>query len=280
MKRIGSQCRVQEVGEGAPVLLVHGGGVSGANWAPLVAELPHFRCLMLDQPGCGLSERPPDIAGYAELDTFADSMVADALDGLGIERAHVIATSLGGFMTVRSAAAHPDRVGRMVQIGATFGSPMEHIPLVMRLGTLGPIPKLMARMPANRTAVTSMLKQIGLKDALAAGRISEPFIDWFVANVKHTDTMANNLMFAPMIDMSGIRPEVVLSDELLARVTAPTRFIWGESDPMAGPSVARAFVAKFPEAELDLWPDVGHAPWVDHPNRAAALATEFLTRES
>lgn len=276
MERIGTRARVQSVGDGPALLLVHGGGVSGANWAPLVAELPNFRCHMLDEPGCGLSERPQDMTTFDQLNEFADAMIADCLDGLGIDRAHIIGTSLGGFMTVRGAAAHPERVDRMVQIGATFGSPMEHIPFVMRLGSVGPMPKLMARMPANRTAVIGMLKQIGLKDALASGRISEPFIDWFVANLKYTDTMLNGLALPPMIDMGGMRPEVILTDDLLSAIDTPTRFIWGDNDPMASPAVARYFVSKFPNAELELWSNCGHPPWVDHPDRAAASVTEFL----
>ena len=180
-------------------------------------------------------------------------------------------------MTVRGAAAHPERVEQMVQIGATFGSPMEHIPFVMRLGSVGPMPKLMARMPANRTAVIGMLKQIGLKDALASGRVSEPFIDWFLANIKYTDTMINGLALPSVIDMGGMRPEVIFSDELLSSIEAPTRFIWGDNDPMAGPEVARSFVSKFPNADLELWSNVGHAPWIDHPDRAAASVSEFFT---
>ena len=278
MRRIGTKARVQSVGEGPPILLVHGGGISGASWAPLVAELSNFRCHMLDQPGCGLSERPADMTSLDELTKFADAMISDCLDGLGIDRAHIIGTSLGGFMTVRGAAAHPERVDRMAQIGATFGSPMEHIPFVMRLGSVGPMPKLMARMPANRTAVLGMLRQIGLKDALASGRISEPFIEWFVANLKYTDTMINGLALPAIIDMGGMRPEVILSDELLGSIEAPTHFIWGDNDPMADADVARSFVSKFPNAELELWPSVGHAPWIDHPVRAASSVGEFFTQ--
>ena len=48
--------RVQEAGEGPAVVFVHGGSNSGTSWAPLVAQLEDFHCILLDRPGCGLSD--------------------------------------------------------------------------------------------------------------------------------------------------------------------------------------------------------------------------------
>ena len=81
--RLGTAVRVQEVGVGPAVLFVHGGAASGANWAPLVAELDGYRCVLLDRPGCGLSE--PTSADLTRLDRFgrfAGDLVTDVLDGL------------------------------------------------------------------------------------------------------------------------------------------------------------------------------------------------------
>ena len=56
LARIGVTVRVQEIGQGPPILFVHGGSICGTSWAPLVARLSGFRCLLLDRPGCGLSD--------------------------------------------------------------------------------------------------------------------------------------------------------------------------------------------------------------------------------
>lgn len=56
LTRNGVDVRVLEAGNGPPVLFVHGGNVSGSSWAALVARLPGFRCIVLDRPGCGLSD--------------------------------------------------------------------------------------------------------------------------------------------------------------------------------------------------------------------------------
>lgn len=85
--------RIQEVGEGPAVVFVHGGTVNGTSWAPLVARLEGFRCVMLDRPGCGLSD--PLSTGFDDvqrLGTFADALVVDVLDALELDTAHVAAT--------------------------------------------------------------------------------------------------------------------------------------------------------------------------------------------
>src|SRR5216684_2208051 len=73
LDRIGTTVRVQEMGEGPAVVFVHGGSTSGASWAPLVARLDGFRCVVLDRPGCGLSD--PLVTGFDDVErlgTFAD----------------------------------------------------------------------------------------------------------------------------------------------------------------------------------------------------------------
>jgi len=111
----GLRLRVQEIGDGPPILFIHGANTSGASWATLAAKLPAFRCLLLDRPGTGLSEAFPVRPTTAQLMALGDGLVADILDGAGIASAQVVATSLGGFLALRSAAAHPDRIIRMVQ---------------------------------------------------------------------------------------------------------------------------------------------------------------------
>ena len=274
----GSDVRIQELGDGPPVVFVHGGAVNGSSWAPLAAALPQFRCLLVDRPGCGLSARAPSApTTIAELVTAAEELVPAVLDALELERAHVMCTSLGGMFGFYGAATHPDRYDKLVGIGSIFGSPMDHIPLIMRLGSVGPVAKVMARIPPSRQAVRAMLRQIGLKDAQRAGRIPAEFEDWFLANMKHTDVMVNEgADLPPVITMSGMAPEAIISDAALDKITAPVKLIWGENDPMAGADIARRFAAALPDAELELWPGVGHAPWIDDGDRAAASIARFL----
>src|SRR5690606_5218919 len=97
---------------------------------PLVQHLSGFRCYIVDRPGTGLSDdyvmRAP-----AVLD-IADRFLVDILDGLALERAHVIASSFGGFLALRSTAATPHRFVRMVPMACPAFAPGMFTPPFMR----------------------------------------------------------------------------------------------------------------------------------------------------
>ena len=113
----GSHVRVMELGEDPAVLFIPGAPNAGVTWAALVKHFDGFRCLILDRPGSGLSDPLPRVPSPNDLLTLGDTLVGDVLDGLQIARAHVVASSLGGFFALRSAAKAPERFKRMVQMG-------------------------------------------------------------------------------------------------------------------------------------------------------------------
>jgi pimeloyl-ACP methyl ester carboxylesterase len=277
LDRLGTTARVVEVGQGPPILFVHGASASGANWAPLVANLEGFRCFLLDRPGCGLSA--PLGVDMSDLGRFADiagALVADVLDGLDVPSAHVVATSLGGHYALRSAAVYPDRIDRMVEFGFVPGAPLMHLPMSMRMATVPGLRRLVTSLPPTRGAVRMILRQLGMGAALKDGRISPEMVDWFLALLRQTRTMRNDSNLPrELIQKAGASVEV-LPASLLGQVRCPVLFVWGESDPIGGADVARSFVPLVPGAELELWPDTGHAPWMEHPRRAAVLVADFL----
>lgn len=108
-----------EVGDGPPVVLVHGSGpgvTAYANWRLTMPGLaPAFRVLAPDMAGFGFSDKP---GGVADLAAWAGQIIG-FLDALGIERASVVGNSFGGSIGIRLATDHPDRVDRLVLMGAT-----------------------------------------------------------------------------------------------------------------------------------------------------------------
>ena len=272
-----------EVGEGEPVVFVHGASNAGASWATLVNRLPGFRCILLDRPGCGLSPPLPyRFDDVSRLGAFADSLVVDVLDALELDTANLVGTSFGGYITLRSAAAHPDRIRRLLLFGWSVGVPIAKTPLVMRIGSLPVLGSLPAAVPPTRRMVIGMLRQIGLKGAVESGRFTPEMVDWFLAMLRHTDTMRNELRAGPRIvtPLKGLNDSILLSPEVLGRVSMPTYFLWGGDDPMGGAAVAEAFVAQVPGAELELLPRAGHAAWIDEPDHAAIVTRRFLQHPS
>src|SRR5581483_11699268 len=93
------------------LLLMQGLGYTREGWGPLRERLARrYRVLSYDNRGIGESEIPP---GPYTVDDLAGDGVA-VLDEAGVERAHVLGASLGGFAAQALAAAHPDRVDRLV----------------------------------------------------------------------------------------------------------------------------------------------------------------------
>ncbi len=279
--RTGENVRVQETGGGPPVLFVHGASNAGTSWMSLMAALHGFRCIALDRPGCGLSD---PIAGgplhdIDAVESYADALLSDVLDALELPSAHVVATSYGGYFAFRGAAAHPDRVDRLVELSWPMGAPMDRVAPSMRLAALPGMQALTTRLPVTRSMVKALLRQIGLKRAIDTGRFDDDMIDWYLLLLRDTDTMGNDVRSSPKMitPLRGLNERVLLTDELLARVTMPVLFLWGDEDPNGGESVARSFAPRFPDARLEIIPEAGHAPWIDELDLCATRIQAFLT---
>lgn len=231
-----------------------------------------FRGIVVDRPGCGLSpELPQPFDDVERLRSFAGAFVGDVLDGLDVARAHVVATSFGGLIALHSAAATPERIDRMVLFGWSVGAPIGAVPLVMRVASAPALGRVMTAMPVNEWMVRALLRRIGVADP------SDDLVRTYTALLRHTDTMRNELAAGPrIVTPRGMNASILIPDETLAAVQAPTHLIWGEVDTFGGADVARAFSSKIPGATLEVLPGVGHAPWLDQPERCAAATWAFL----
>jgi 2-hydroxymuconate-semialdehyde hydrolase len=127
---------VLDVGEGSPVLLIHGSGSGVAEWQEGFAELlaRHHRVIGFDCYGFGASDR--DHGWQYGLDLWSRQAI-DVLDALEIERAIVFGHSAGGAVAALLAAAHPDRFRGAVFVGHGISlDPAQVLPLVPGVGEL------------------------------------------------------------------------------------------------------------------------------------------------
>ena len=101
-----------------PVVMLHGGGPGASAWSNFGPNLQifaaRFHTFLVDQPGFGHSDKPPVAGQYF---TFAADALAGLLDGLAIEKVHLVGNSLGGGTAVRFALRYPERAGRLVLMG-------------------------------------------------------------------------------------------------------------------------------------------------------------------
>jgi pimeloyl-ACP methyl ester carboxylesterase len=258
--------RVQEVGQGQPVLFVHGSPNAGSKWAPLVAKLGGFRCLVLDRPGCGLSD-PVD---YSRLDLreFGAALLSQTLDALELKKAAVVASSFGGALTFYFAQAHPERLTRLVQEGCPalvegFRLPTYHLVWSVLGLVLG-------RGPSSDAA----FRYMGHTTRMARGGFESEVLTWRDALLKWTDTTRHeNALNQHLSSRMG---KYRYGADFLRQIEMPTLYLWGESDPFGGAEVARRTAAAQPNATLKLFPESGHLPWLDDSAAHAQAIRNFL----
>ena len=114
------ETRVLELGDGPPLVLVHGFMDNAALWAPILGALAaRHRVIAVDLPGHGLAD-PFDYA-EADLQDVARTFVREVLDALELESAALVGSSLGGFVCTVFALDVPTRVTSLVLVGAPVG---------------------------------------------------------------------------------------------------------------------------------------------------------------
>jgi pimeloyl-ACP methyl ester carboxylesterase len=261
---------VRETGTGNAVVFVHGSGMTGATWAPLLAHLPDRHAIALDLPGFGLSD-PYSYTGRP-LRQHAVAQLTSTLDALGLERAAIAGTSLGAMWALNIALAAPGRVGSVVALGmpAVALSGLHADPFFRLLTTPG-LGRLVARAPAPNSAAAArkgMARALGRR---ALERTPDEFFDVVRAAMDRPGwgrAMRTHLSLA--MRAGRARPGNAFGDDELRSISTPVQLIWGHGDVYGGPEVGQRAAALLPDARLELI-DGGHAPFLDEPELCADL---------
>jgi len=255
--------RVLECGTGTPFILMHGtGGHLEAFTRNLRALSARYRVIAYDFPGHGWTTT-------AEADLEIDDYIGHLLglmDGLGIQRAHLSGESLGGWVAVKFAARHPDRVHRLVlnTPGGTMATPevMERIRSLSQAAADDPSQQqVRARLEwlmADPRSVTDELV------AIRQGIYQRP---GFPASMRHILCLQD----------PQIRRRNLVTDAELAATTAPTLVIWTSDDP-SGPAKAGLDMAeRVQKGEFQLIKDAGHWPQWEQQEQFDKIVLEFLS---
>src|SRR5271154_3153784 len=102
-------------GEGEPLLLIMGFGMSGAGWIPSLPVFAGFKAIYFDNRGTGLSDKPD---GIYSVEGMADD-ASNLLKALGIAKAKVFGVSMGGMIAQELTLRHPEQVAKVV-LGCTL----------------------------------------------------------------------------------------------------------------------------------------------------------------
>ena len=268
------RCRVRvvEVGSGQPILFVPGTGGIGPYWAPLVKQLPGYRCLLVDRPGWGPSD-PVDYRGKSLADIAATVLgaVQQALDAPTVD---VIGASVGNLWGLGLASRRSAAVRRIVLLG---GGPWREVPIPTFFRILAsPLGALIVRMPLSASATSSQIRAIGHGPSIDAGKL-DSFIDWRVSLTRETPSMRHErAMVKAYLRGRQWRTGFVPSDAELASVRQPVRMLFGSADTAGTPEVWERFVAKLPNGSIEVVQGAGHMLWWDDPAGVGDSIRRFL----
>jgi pimeloyl-ACP methyl ester carboxylesterase len=268
---VDGQAHVLVAGEGPPVVMLNGIGVPAAMWAPLMACLDGVSQYAVDLPGYGLTDTTPTFAN--DLRTNVVRFLTEVLDGLGLDRPVVVATSLGSLWASWLAIDHPDRVTGLAHIGCPAIVFDTSAPLPMRLLSARLLGRLAMKLqpPSERQVeqLARMVNEHPLPPEIARLILTTQRLSHFEENFL---AMLNRLL-----RLRGNRPKLALTADQLARIQSSTLLVFAKNDPMGAAPIGRRMADAMTDAELHIV-DGGHAPWVHHADQIAPLLTTFRER--
>jgi 2-hydroxymuconate-semialdehyde hydrolase len=257
----GIRTNYHDVGEGFPLLLIHGSGpgVSAwANWRTVMPELARrSRVIAPDMVGFGFTERP---AGQQyNMDVWVEQAVG-LLDALGLEQTDLVGNSFGGALAMAIAIRHPRRVRRLVLMGSV-GVPFEITEGLDKVWGYTPsfeaMRELLDYFSWDRALVNDELAQLRYEASIRPG-FQESFSAMFPApRQRWVDAMTS------------------LEADIRA-IPHETLVIHGREDKVIPLSNSLTLAQWISRVQLHVYGHCGHWTQIEHAERFARLVGDFL----
>jgi pimeloyl-ACP methyl ester carboxylesterase len=262
----GAHVNYAEMGDGPPLVFIHGLSGCWQNWLENIAHLARrHRVIAVDLPGFGESELPREETSIPGYGRFVDAFLGE----LGIERAALVGNSMGGFIAAETAISHPSRVDKLVLVSAAG---------LMRVGNrrLAALERA-ARLfhPATAAVLArreQLIKRPKLRRRILYGIVRyperiEPELVYEVASGAGKPGFMEALNAIWNYDFR----------DRLPGVSVPTLIVWGHDDRIVPVSGAYEYERLIPDARRVTFPNTGHLPMLERPARFNELVEEFLT---
>ena len=237
-------------GSGEPLLLIHGLGYARWGWEPVLDGLARsFDVILFDNRGIGESDAPPGPYTAAEL--AADA--AQVLDEAGVERAHVLGTSLGGMVAQELALAAPERVDGLVLACTTPGGPEAF-----------PMPEQTVKLMTSGATLRQFVE-----NALAP-EADEEIVERIL---RHREATAQPIEAWSAQAAAGASFDAL---DRIEGIAAPTLVLHGTEDAVVDSRNTTLLALRIPDARVELFPGGGHLFFWEQPERFVEVVTEFL----
>jgi pimeloyl-ACP methyl ester carboxylesterase len=265
--------RYYDEGSGQTLLFLHGSGPGVTGWRNFRGVLPtfaeHFRCLILEFPGFGVSD---DFGGHPMID--AQGAVVPFLDAIGVDKVDVIGNSMGGGVGINFAIGSPDRIGKLVTIGGIGTNifspgPSEGIRLLQEF----------TEDPTRQRLVDWLNSMVYNQDIVTEELIEER---WALATDPETLASARRMYGKAAFNMmmkfmrSADAPPQPWAQ--MHRVKAPTLLTWGRDDRVSPLDMALIPMRTIANAELHVFGNCGHWAMIEAKEAFENTVMGFLQR--
>jgi pimeloyl-ACP methyl ester carboxylesterase len=259
----GIQIDYEIQGVGQPLVLMAGISYSRWMWRWMLPGLAqHFQVIAFDNRGVGGTVRP---AGPYSAEMLADDTAALLL-ALGIEKAHAMGHSMGGFIAQALALNHPQCVDRLILAATNFGGP-RHAPVS---------PEAMAVLSDPSGDPLERFER-GLRVSCAPGFAAahpERIQEWIAYRTgEPLDPLAYRSQLAIGL---GLLSEEASFERRLSEVRAPTLILFGEYDQVVPPQNAALLHARIADSRVALLLGAGHFFPIETPDAAVDAVVQFL----
>lgn len=261
------QLYVESYGEGTPLLFIHEFGGNYDSWQPQIHYFSRrYRCITYAARGYPPSAVPQQLESYSQQRAVQDALAV--LDGLGIEKAHIIGLSMGGFATLHFGLMAPERALSLTIAGAGYGCEPESEDYFRQVS-----------LQVGENFATQGAKQFASVYALGASRVqfqNKDPLGWqrFASRLAQHDSLGASLT---MRGVQARRPAFYQLEQQIQQLMLPTLIMVGdEDDHCLQPGLY--LKKQLPAAGLAILPKTGHTLNLEEPALFNQLLTEFLTQ--
>lgn len=257
----------ESTGQGAAIVFVHEFAGDMRSWEPQVRRFSgSYRTITYSARGYPPSDIPESAASYSQNRAVAD--IIAVMDAAGVDKAHIVGLSMGGFATLHFGLQHPDRALSLCVAGCGYGAE----------------PAQRTKFQAEADAIAKLLLEQGM-EAFAQTYAYGPTRVQFERNnprgfEEFKRQLAEHSALGSANTQLGVqreRPSLYELKDQLSQLTVPTLIVNGDEDwPCLQPGLM--LKETIPSAALAVIPNCGHTMNIEVPDTFNSLLAEFLGR--
>jgi pimeloyl-ACP methyl ester carboxylesterase len=261
----GVALEVEQTGIGPPILFIHEFAGDARSWAPQVEHFAgRYRCITYHARGYPPSEVPDDVNRYSQARAADDAR--DVIRALGIERAHVVGLSMGGFCALHLGLRHPELVASLVIAGCGYGAPPHARDAFVKESAV-----IAAAFEHEGSAAVAERYAVGPARVQFQNKNPEAWAQFAAALAEHSAVG----MARTMMGVQRERPSLYDLRSELAELSVPVLIVAGDEDD--GCLETDLMLKRtLPAAALVVMPNTGHTCNLEEPAAFNRHVAEFL----